>query len=316
MAYERREFPEWSWSHSRGQTFKECTRRYFYHYYGSHNGWEDDAPDPVKQAYRLKQLGSVPLEVGGAIHDAAAFALQSARSGTGVPSFDVLRDKVRAKLNQAFMESQDRAGWERQPRRRKMLHEFYYETGLSDRAIEDARERFTACLRNLPESRSFREAVVAPYIEIKGVEGFVTFDLEDTPIHGVPDLVYRLGDDTWVVADWKTGRPGGAWDQTGVYALYLQSRHGVPASQIVARIEWLATGDSDERTLSDDDLQASRTRTLDSVASMKRYLDDPDLNKPREREEFPLRADTSLCRFCRFYELCEEEIASGAGGPF
>ena len=201
MAYEWREFPEWSWSHSRRQTFQECPRKYFYQYYGSHNGWYDDAPDPTRLAYRLKQLTSLPLEMGGAIHSAAAFAIQSARSRGGIPSFDTLHDKVRHDLNQAWTDSHDRSAWGRGPRRRKMFHEFYYGTGISDPAIEESRQNVRACLTNLLASQSFREAISAPHIEVRQVENMVTFDIDGTRIYGTPDMLYRLGDDTWTVTD-------------------------------------------------------------------------------------------------------------------
>ena len=49
---------------------------------------------------------------------------------------------------------------------------------------------------------------------------------------------------------------------------------------------------------------------------MRGYLEDVPANMPREREAFPLREDTSVCRFCNFYELDQEEIASRVPGPF
>ena len=316
MAYERREFPEWSWSYSRRGTFQECPRKYYYHYYGSHNGWEDDADPLTTSAYRLKQLTNLFMETGGAIHSAAAFAVQSARTRDNVPGSDALHDMVRNQLNQAYVESKDRDEWERSPRRRKMFHEFYYDTGLSETAIEQSKERIRDCLTNLVESESFREANAAPYVEVKEVEGFVTFDVEDTRVHAVPDLVYRLGDDTWTVTDWKTGREDVDWEQVGVYALYVQSRHGIEAQKIRGRIEWLAHGSADEHWFSEDELAGTRGRVVDSIAAMRGYLEDPNANMPRELEAFPLREDTSVCRFCNFYELDREEIGSRVPGPF
>ena len=316
MAYERREFPDWSWSHSRNRTFQECPRRYYYHYYGSHNGWEDDADLLSASAYRLKQLTNLPLEMGGAVHDAAAFAVQSARTRGDVPGFDQLYQRVRGVLNQAYMESKDREEWERRPRRRKMFHEFYYDSGLSEANIARSKERISDCLTNLLEAKSFREAVAAPYVEVKEVEGFVTFDVDGSPVHGVPDLVYRLGDDTWTVADWKTGGGDADWEQVAIYALYVQSRHGVDVERIVGRIEWLSQGRTDEHRFTEEELEKTRGRIVDSIGAMRGYLEDVYANMPREMEAFPLIDDTSRCRYCNFYELDREEIASRAQGPF
>ena len=289
---------------------------YFYHYYESHNGWEDGAPEPAKVSYRLKQLTSLQMEIGAAVHSAAEFAIQSARSGDEVPSLDILHNKVRNDLNKAYLESRDRAAWERTPNRRKIFHEFYYATGLSDSAIEESRQRILTCLTNLLASRSFLDAIAAPYVEARQVDEFVTFDLEGTPIYAMPDLLYRLEDQTWTVTDWKTGREDVDWEQLAVYALYVYERHGLQNTSIQARIEWLATGTADDYTFSEEELRACRDRILDSVSIMQTYLADPAVNAPRERAAFPLREDTYKCRNCKFYELDEEEIASRSSGPF
>ena len=64
MPYQRSEHPIWSWSHSRRETFQECPRKYYYQYYASHNGWEADAPETARLAYRLKNLTTLPEEIG------------------------------------------------------------------------------------------------------------------------------------------------------------------------------------------------------------------------------------------------------------
>ena len=206
MTYERSEYPGWSWSHSRRATFQECPRKYFYQYYGSHNGWEDTAPESAQLAYRLKNLTSLPLEIGAAVHEAASTAIHRARSGASTPTADELYDASRNRLNKAWVESQDRPEWERSPKWRRMFHEFYYDTGIGENKIAEARDSLQTCFANLLVSKSFREAVAAPFVEVKNVEEFATYYIDETPVHAVPDLVYRKGDDTWTVVDWKSGR--------------------------------------------------------------------------------------------------------------
>ena len=45
----------------RQQTLDKCPRRYFWHYYRAHNGWEDGAPAAARTAWRLKKLTAYPL---------------------------------------------------------------------------------------------------------------------------------------------------------------------------------------------------------------------------------------------------------------
>jgi hypothetical protein len=53
MAFEVHPYPEFSWSQSRRSTFRECPRKYFWTYYGSHNGWLREAPAEARAAWRL-----------------------------------------------------------------------------------------------------------------------------------------------------------------------------------------------------------------------------------------------------------------------
>ena len=317
MTYERNEHPGWSWSHSRRATFQECPRKYFYQYYGSHNGWEDTAPESAQLAYRLKNLTSLPLEIGAAVHEAASTAIHRARSGASTPTADELYDAARNRLNKAWVESQDRPEWERSPKWRRMFHEFYYDTGIGENKIAESRDILRTCFANLLISKSFREAVAAPFVEVKNVEEFATFYIDETPVHAVPDLVYRKGDDTWTVVDWKSGRrEEDDREQALVYALYLREMHGVRGPDISVQIERLALGTAEDYAYTQEDLDAGVDVIRDSIAAMKSYLADADTNMPNEKTGFPLRSDTSICKFCNFYDMDREEIAAMQAGPF
>ena len=162
MPYEFREYPMFSWSHSRRTTFQECPRKYYYHYYASHNGWEATAPEGARLVYRLKNLTSLPLEIGAAIHEAASTAIHAVRSGDNAPTAEMLYSTARNRLNKAWKESQNRPEWERSPKWRRMFHEFYYDTGIGENKIADAKDRIMKCLENLLVSVSFREAIASP----------------------------------------------------------------------------------------------------------------------------------------------------------
>ena len=317
MSYQRREYPPWSWSHSRRRTFQECPRKYYYQYYGSHNGWENDAPESARRAYRLKNLTTLAEEIGAAVHECASMAVHQGRGGAPLPGVDALYQQARRRLNRAWLDSADRAAWQESPRRRRMFQEFYYDTGIGETRIAEAKERLNACLRNLLISTSFREAVAAPFTEVKNVEQFTAFNLDDTPVYAVPDLIYRRGDGSWRVVDWKSGNiRGDAGRQAMVYALYLRERHNVDRGDIIAQIEWLASGDAEELPISQSDLDGFAAGIRDSVAAMRAYLADVDANAPLAPAAFPLRDDPSLCRHCKFYELDRDEIADGLDGPF
>ena len=317
MAYERREHPTFSWSHSRRAVFQECPRKYYYQYYGSHNGWEDTAPESARLAYRLKHLTSLPLEIGGAVHEVASTAIHRARSGAAALTADDLYDMARNRMNKAWIDSLDRPAWERSPRWRRMFHEFYYDTGIGDDEIAAARDTLRTCIANLLRSQSFREAVAAPFVEVRNVEELTTFYIDDTPIYAVPDLVYRKGGDVWTVVDWKSGKiRDDDTDQVLVYALYVRELHGARGPDIDVRVERLASGTADKYAFTQQDIDDGIDAIRDSIDAMKTYLTDPVANSPIEKVDFPLRSDTSACKSCKFYELDWNEIGSTRPGPF
>ncbi|MCH7779740.1 MAG: DNA polymerase III subunit gamma/tau, partial [Acidobacteria bacterium] len=151
------------------------------------------------------------------ISDSGLERIARAGEGSVRDSLSIL-ERVRADLNGAWLQSKERQAWERQPNKWKMFHESYYGNGVSDGAIARARDQVVRCLTNLRTSESYRQALSAPFVEIRRTEEFLPpLDIDITPIYAVPDLQYRLGDGTWTITDWKTGlRDQVDWDQMGV----------------------------------------------------------------------------------------------------
>ena len=317
MAFEIRPFPDFSWSQSRRSTFRECPRKYYWHYYGSHNGWLDEASEEARLAWRLKKLTNLYMVLGTIVHELAAGAILQVRGGGAVPEAGELIERGRARLNQAWLMSQQRAEWERRPGQLTMLMEFYRSSGPSRDRIEQIRDKLYACLRHLLSSESFREAVEAPMVEVKEVDRLDFVELDGVKLYAQPDLLYRLGD-AWRIVDWKTGqRHVSHPPQLRTYAVYLRERGDLPPGPVIGRLEYLGTGESASVPISDRDCAEERQRIRDSVEAMRTYLADPVRNEPHERERFPLREDTRRCPTCPFFELCEDELLeAGAAGPF
>ncbi len=198
-----------------------------------------------------------------------------------------------------------------------MLMEFYRGTGPSGDLIERIRDRLYACLRNLPGSESFREAVEAPRVEVREVDRLDFIELEGVKLYAQPDLLYRLGD-AWRIVDWKTGTQAASHPaQLRTYAVYLRARGDLPAAPIIGRLEYLSDGMAQSVPITDRDIAEERRSILDSVANMRTYLEDPLRNAPRLRDAFPLTENRRLCSRCNFFELCEDELAATApSGPF
>ncbi len=317
MAFEIRPFPDFSWSQSRRSLFRECPRKYYWNYYGSHNGWLDEAPDEAKRAWRLKKISNLHMTLGSVVHELAASAVSRVRGGGSPPEPADLIEQGRARLNRVWVETQQREQWERRPNASTMLLEFYRGTGPSRDLVESIRDRLYACLRHLPESESFREAVEAPLVEVKEVDRLDFVELEGVKVYAQPDLLYRLGD-AWRIVDWKTGnRNVSHAPQLRTYAVYLRARGDLPGGPVIGRLEYLGAGDSVSLPVTDRECAEERQRILDSAGAMRTYLADPLRNEAHPRDRFPLREDTERCADCPFFELCEAELAArDPAGPF
>ncbi len=310
-----------AWSYSRARTFQRCAREYFWTYYGAHAGWLGDAPEAARAAYRRKKLTPLAFAVGSAVHNAVAKAIHVARSGQPAWTPEQLESAIRHSLNLAWQTSQNRAAWVRRPARGVMLQEVYDNSPWLPTRLEEVRRSIPRLTSNLARSASYREALVAPFAEVQSVDTLETVALRgvSVPVYSAPDLLLRRGDGGWLIADWKLGAGidyHGDDFQQRCYALALHDTRGVPAEAIIIRLEHLNSGTADETAATDEDLEATRQRIADSVAAMRRYLSDEAANEPREQAAFPLAAERSGCPACKFYPLCEAELAASPPGPF
>lgn len=311
MTYVRREYPERSWSISRHLTLEECARKYFYHYYAAHNGWERDAPSLAQEAYRLKQLTNLYLVLGDAIHRVAAESLSRVKEGRRAPTLQEMIERVRFVLNDTYLRSKSgRQRFLQSPKHNPMLHEMYYRYGPSQQLIDTIKKRMEVCVPALFHSKSFVEACSPRAVEIAHIDQLDYFEWRGTKVYAVPDLLYRRDDESWVIVDWKTGSDAEEHgDQVRVYALYAREKLGLPLERLIIRLEYLTTGQCVEAKVTEADLEATEAKMAASIHLMNSFLIDPDQNKPKGIDAFPLRDETRLCRFCNFFALCEDELA-------
>jgi CRISPR/Cas system-associated exonuclease Cas4 (RecB family) len=311
-------FPDFSWSRSRAGTLSACARRYYYRYYGSWRGWEDDAGAEARRAYLLKKLTALSAELGRSVHRRAFEVGFRAAQGLEPPSLDEILERTRRELNEVVLTSRDRRSFEERPGQHDFLRSAWYGDGPSDERIERTRDRLRASHRRLrahdawpalregeleAEYLSDPEVVPEPRIEVDGV-----------PVYGEPDLVLRRGDGRAVLVDWKSGRERreDLW-QLALHGLWLEATAGDVGC--LARAEYLAEGVSREIELGRAELDEARDRVRESVEGMRRLLEDPARNAPRPKDAFPLTDDRRLCRWCNFFELCEDELRETGGVP-
>lgn len=303
--------PEFAWSLTRHRALEACARRYFWNVYGSWGGWDEEAGDEERTAYRLKKLTNLDFAFGDAIHRRAHELVELSRSGRQPPSADALRRRIREEVARVY-----RAGPEefrRDPKGRPMLHASYYGDGPEEKALERLREKLELCpahLRDLDLWRAIREREVQVlHVDEPGRFSEPEIEVDGVPAYARPDLaLWNREEGVCTLVEWKTGAPREREDerQVSVYGLYARRRWEVEGYR--ARIVYLLDGSSRVVELSSRRVEEAEAWVRESIGEMRRYVADPARNRPVDRGDFPLAEDRWECRRCNFFELCEGEL--------
>lgn len=194
MSFDKRDYPEFAWSMSRHNTFNECKRKYCYHYYVSHNGWDKSSSDLAKAAYKLKKITNLSLLLGELIHNEAKQIIYELRKTNKLLSFDEIRERIRQKLNQAYKTSKNRIEWEQRPSKSIMLHEIYYDGKISTDKIANIKSNLALYLNNLLTCETLSNLIKhydqIIYHEID--ESLQSFDYNGTKLYVRLDLLYQM----------------------------------------------------------------------------------------------------------------------------
>ncbi|MFB5676446.1 PD-(D/E)XK nuclease family protein [Paenibacillus terreus] len=310
MGFKYREYPDWSWSQTRDRIFKECQRKYYYHYYASHNGWLPEASKLSKSAYRLKQIANLYIIFGDALHQLMERLLNDSLK-TDVISVDakILQKKLKNYLNRAFIDSRNVSQWMQAPKRSMMLHEMYYEGVLNQNRIDKINERIVQCVSNLRHCLSLRE-LMHNKVNIIEIEQLNSFLIVETPVFVKMDVLYfKPGDDRWIIVDWKTGLDDEEnEDQLLLYAMYLNNKYQVPYEKTEIRLEYLLTGECKVIHVKKDEVKRTIERVNSSAAQMKLLLEDELTNKPMPEGNFTASPSKMKCKGCNFREMCEDKF--------
>lgn len=309
MVYEIKPYPEWSYSQTRDQLFHECLRKYYYHYYASHNGWLiESASSEQIIAYRLKQLTSLFLHFGASIHTICQSVVTEWQSNGVIPSYESLSNRLRSMLNQAYLQSRDRQAWMLQPKKRHMLAEINYDGELDSNQIEIIKERQRLCLYNILKSSTLGELTNSEGIEIVELEQLNTMIVDETRVYVKIDLLYKRENETWVIVDWITGKEDKSIkDQMHLYALYVKVTYNVSLEKLELRTEYLLTGESISIDVNKQNIELVERKIKSSVDEMKELLDDDYWYRPKHISHFTPQPSPGKCNKCNFREICDEK---------
>jgi hypothetical protein len=297
---------DFSWSRSRDNTFQDCKRRYFYHYYGSWGGWEAGVSEEVRRLYILKQLASRQMWAGRVVHDAIEMALHIFGAGRDVPVEPFIGDVVE-RMRGEWRSSH--AGRYRDSPKTLALFEHEYAVELKPEAWQMLRTNVTTCLRNFFRLPLLADIRRTPPEHWSIEHWSKVLDFEGTPIWIAPDFGFWTDAERLVLIDWKTGAadPDAAAFQLGCYALYAKDMLGVEPARVDLVEVNLREPTVTPHHWDDARLDKIREQLRLSIRGMKAYLVDPEHNVAR-LESFERTEDLRICRWCNFRVVCRPEL--------
>jgi len=306
---------EFSWSKSRDGKFRECKRKYFFHHYGSWNGWIASEDDRIKRIYYLKKLATKELWMGSVVHEVIEFILRKFRVGEVISlghALAILRKRMESDF--AISKLKEYTGF------MSKAHRFFedeYGIEISDEERGNLEEKAEKCLKNFYNSDIFMEIRQTPVEDWITLEDFLSFDFpskddsagpEGTRVYLSIDFAMKKGDGV-VLYDWKTGgeRKADYKLQLSLYALYVSEKFGISADKIKAKMFYLALGELgkvDSFEVDSEGLEEVREYLRMSVLEMKKLLVDVTENEAAE-EDFE-KSEGFWCSRCNFRKVCLE----------
>lgn len=296
-----------SWSYSRNVKYQTCPRAYYYHYYAAWEGWEDDAPPPVKQAYLLKNLTDLPRWVGTLVHESLKFALARLKAGQPVTEADLLK-QMRTRAQADFSDSKS-GQYRQQPNQRVGFQEHYYDTLLPQTAWRETWTQAENLLKIFLRSSLYAHLRQQPADTFLDVETLQSFTVAGEKVWVQMDLARREGNRIYIY-DWKTGHvedEGILRRQLGIYGLYFRRARPdllTPDTQLTGLVYALAEDRLLEFELDEPLLAETEAHIESGIAHLRGMLLDPLANLAA-LEKFPMIDDLTICRQCQFRELCD-----------
>jgi hypothetical protein len=287
---------EFSWSASRYTLFNHCKRAYYYHYYGSWRGWEEDIDTRTKKIYLLKNLRTVEEWISGIFKRSLNEALNSGR-------WDINRQKRRAfsMLRNDICDIRSKS-WEHSPKCIN-IDELYYDTATVNRVVSSGERILNTIFANLAESKIKRRIEEVSYLKFKRFRTPAYFYNDGLKVLCSPDITWEDGGVLYI-CNFFTGDP----QISNSWAL----KSGVDA--IFAEKEWMQRKIDAVSIFPDQPPPPAPVHITGNIKEIKSLIKTSsdemlaltNLDTEIYEESFANCADSTICRRCKYREICSD----------
>ncbi|MCJ7567051.1 MAG: PD-(D/E)XK nuclease family protein [Anaerolineales bacterium] len=288
--------PILGWSMTRYDLFSICKRKYYYQYYAKY-----DPEFPRARIEALKELTTIPLEIGAITHDIIKVLLQRlARSQAAVDRdrlFEYARDIAQGRC------------------KAKRFSEVYY-IEREEISLDDVFPKVKSSLENLLGSERFQwlcDPALQRYDRwLIEPPGFGETRISGMKAYCKVDFLLPVQHELFVL-DWKTGKRDE--DKHGAqligYAAWASFHFETDPQAIRPIIAYLFPDYVEmELRLEPKDVGEFEQRVRVETQEMFAYCQDVEKNIPKEKSVFPKASNRRICEYCNFRELCKIEPVS------
>lgn len=278
------------WSISRYEIFCKCKRQYFYYYYSRFANFV-----PSYKIRMLKEMTTVPLEIGNVVHDIIEAFLRRLQKNNSNIDENRFFEFAKQKTQEYFS--------------RKTFLEKYYNY-ISSINILEAEEKICKCLRN------FINSPIYNWIYMKAITNKINWMIEpegkgETRLNGLKayckmDFLFPVENEIHII-DWKTGAKDSYkhYLQLIGYATAASTNFGISINRIFPKIVYLYPEFNElEINITEKEITDFLSKIINQTQEMYSYCEDIQNNIPKSIENFPMSPSYGICNYCNFQELC------------
>jgi hypothetical protein len=278
------------WSISRYDMFQTCKRRYFYAYYAKY-----DEEFKLEQINLLKNMTSIPLEIGNIVHDIQKKILQRLQKTT--KNLDIARlDAYCLELTKNYCHQ-------------KVFAEVYYQQ-VEQIDVMSVFAQVRQCVHNFLQSPRLQwlievatersdEWLIEP-------DGYGETRIGDLKAYCKVDFLFPVDEDYFIL-DWKTGKPDLIKHKNQLigYAAWAYYHFAAATPQIKPIICYL-TPDYVELPviITAADVVNFTDKVQAETTDMYQYCAFVTENIPKPKSVFTCTEQLALCGYCNFRQLC------------
>jgi len=293
-----------SWSPSKMNTAKQCSRRLYYQYYGSKKSKAKNDHDKERLQF-LANFSNKSLVAGEIVHTVIASYFRKAKIGE-IWSLDRLLGFAFHMLRQSVQYSKDiKAGKPLQTEYPpSILKEIYYGQVEEEIIVKEIKDKLEINLKGFIAAPKFEHLRKGGSLYTSVVEVKAKFELvKSVKIDGVIDLAFQDGD-VFRIADWKTGKSEDEDTslQLLTYALWAAKKRNKKDSVIIEKA-YLAEDKLENLEYSDVHLERARVRIIQDAEILRELH---DFGIEGNSLAFTKCDKPRICMLCPFQEVCDK----------